>query len=162
MHTSKSTLSQSATDTLCCVQALNDEDVYLNVDCMHMYAYDEDLYKQLIAYPGEVIPLLDVEAREIAEDLRGQASPDDQLITVSSTHLIVMLSIAQKQGRRVASLRVAQAYLAVNMMPSNLCVHAGSPVQPQGAQSHQRPGPSRCKLPHLCEWHDHQVQHHHP
>ena len=102
MQTSNTTSSQSAIDVLCCMQALNDEDVYLNVDCMHMYAYDEDLYKQLIAYPGEVIPLLDVEAREIAEDLRGQASPDDQLITVSSTYFTIMLRVAEMQGRPVS------------------------------------------------------------
>lgn len=49
---------------------------------MHMRSYDEDLYDQLVAYPGEVIPLLDVEAREIAEDLQGEPLRDQQLLTV--------------------------------------------------------------------------------
>lgn len=65
-----------------CLQAIKDEDVHLNVDLMHMFAYDPELYEQLVAYPGEVIPLLDVEAREIAEDLHGEPLPENQLLTV--------------------------------------------------------------------------------
>ena len=70
------------------MQALRDEDVHLNIDLMHLWAYDPDLYEQLVAYPGEVIPLLDQEAREIAEDLNGTALPDNQLLTVNAHVLI--------------------------------------------------------------------------
>ena len=65
------------------LQALDDEEVFLNIDLMHMYDYDRDLYSQLVAYPGEVIPLLDAEARYIAEDLTGEELTDDRLLTVS-------------------------------------------------------------------------------
>lgn len=67
------------------MQALKDEDVHLNIDMMHMYSYDPELYQQLVAYPGEVIPLLDVEASEIAEDITGQALATAQLIMVANT-----------------------------------------------------------------------------
>ena len=68
------------------VQAVDDEEVFLNIDLMHMYEYDTELYNQLTAYPGEVIPLLDVEARYIAEDLVGEPLPENKLLTVSQTH----------------------------------------------------------------------------
>jgi len=58
--------------------------VFLNIDLMHMYEYDRELYNQLIAYPGEVIPLIDTEARYIAEDLIGEELPESKLLTVSS------------------------------------------------------------------------------
>ena len=69
------------------LQALDDEEVFLNIDLMHMYDYDGDLYNQLVAYPGEVIPLLDAEARYIAEDLTGEELTDDRLLTVRSCNL---------------------------------------------------------------------------
>ena len=74
------------------MQALKDEDVHLNVDLMHMWAYDPELYEQLVAYPGEVIPLLDVEAREIAEDLHGEPLPGNQLLTVPAAcvHIVTL------------------------------------------------------------------------
>ena len=52
---------------------------------MHLYEFDRELYNQLTAYPGEVIPLLDVEARYIAADLTGEELPEDKLLTVRST-----------------------------------------------------------------------------
>ena len=67
------------------MQALDDEEVFLNVDLMHLHQYDKQLYGQLVAYPGEVIPLLDAEARYIAADLQGQELPDSKLLTVLST-----------------------------------------------------------------------------
>ena len=51
---------------------------------MHLHQYDKSLYSQLVSYPGEVIPLLDAEARYIAEDLQGQELPDSKLLTVLS------------------------------------------------------------------------------
>ena len=67
------------------VQALDDEEVFLNIDLMHLHQYDKQLYSQLVAYPGEVIPLLDAEARYIAADVQGQELPDSKLLTVFST-----------------------------------------------------------------------------
>ncbi len=66
------------------VQAMDDDEVFLNIDLLHMYEYDRELYGQLIPYPGEVIPLLDNEARSIAADLIGGELPEDKLFTVSA------------------------------------------------------------------------------
>ena len=66
------------------MQALDDEEVFLNIDLMHLHQYDKSLYASLVSYPGEVIPLLDAEARYIAEDLQGQELPDSKLLTVLS------------------------------------------------------------------------------
>ena len=68
------------------VQALDDEEVFLNIDLLHLHQYDKQLYGQLVAYPGEVIPLLDAEARYIAEDLLGgEELPEEKLLTVLCT-----------------------------------------------------------------------------
>ena len=83
------------------VQAVDDEEVFLNIDLMHMYEYDRELYGQLIAYPGEVIPLLDNEARYIAADLLGEELPEDKMLTVSeilSAKQGMLLLIKQAAG----------------------------------------------------------------
>ena len=102
------------------MQAIKDEDVHLNVDLMHMFAYDPELYEQLVAYPGEVIPLLDVEAREIAEDLHGEPLPDNQLLTVQCLqcmHCILTLLCCAYKLSKPASMR----YIHVNCV---LCCFA--------------------------------------
>ena len=74
---------RSSTSGKLFLQALDDEEVFLNIDLMHLHQYDKQLYSQLVAYPGEVIPLLDAEARYIAEDLQGQELPESKLLTVA-------------------------------------------------------------------------------
>ena len=66
------------------VQAVQDENVILNLNLMHLYEHDRALYCQLVAYPGEVIPLFDIEAGGIAEDL-GHDLPENKLLTVTCT-----------------------------------------------------------------------------
>ena len=70
------------------VQALDDEEIFLNIDLIHLREFDSELYSQLVSYPGEVIPLLDSEARYLAEDLEGQELPDHRLLTVQKNHSI--------------------------------------------------------------------------
>lgn len=41
------------------------EDLYINVNCAHLEAFDEQLYRQLVCYPQEVIPAFDMAANEI-------------------------------------------------------------------------------------------------
>uniref|UniRef100_A0A8B9TEU4 DNA replication licensing factor MCM4 n=1 Tax=Anas platyrhynchos TaxID=8839 RepID=A0A8B9TEU4_ANAPL len=41
---------------------------FLNVNCDHLRAFDENLYRQLICYPQEVIPTFDMAANEIFFD----------------------------------------------------------------------------------------------
>ena len=38
---------------------------FLNVDCGHINEFDEDLYRQLICYPQEVIPTFDMAVNEM-------------------------------------------------------------------------------------------------
>lgn len=41
------------------------EEPYLNVNCSHVKKFDEYLYQQLLAYPQEVIPTMDMAANEL-------------------------------------------------------------------------------------------------
>ncbi|XP_043511866.1 DNA replication licensing factor MCM4 [Frieseomelitta varia] len=41
------------------------EEPYLNVNCAHIKTFDEVLYQQLVSYPQEVIPTLDMAANEL-------------------------------------------------------------------------------------------------
>mgnify|MGYP004579566173 CR=1 FL=1 len=41
------------------------EEPYLNVNCAHVKTFDEVLYQQLVSYPQEVIPTLDMAANEL-------------------------------------------------------------------------------------------------
>ena len=54
------------------VQKLRDiaqtEDYSLNLDCAHLHAYDAGLYKLLVLYPQEMIPIFDVEINDYFAD----------------------------------------------------------------------------------------------
>ncbi|XP_015586972.1 DNA replication licensing factor MCM4 [Cephus cinctus] len=41
------------------------EEPYLNINCAHLEAFDEQLYRQLVCYPQEVIPTMDMAANEM-------------------------------------------------------------------------------------------------
>lgn len=41
------------------------EEPYLNINCAHLEIFDEQLYRQLICYPQEVIPTMDIAANEM-------------------------------------------------------------------------------------------------
>jgi len=51
------------------------EDPFLNLNCHHLYEFDTDLYRKLINYPQEVIPIFDMAVNEVFYDLY----PDMQL-----------------------------------------------------------------------------------
>lgn len=38
---------------------------FLNLNCSHIHQFDEDLYRQLICYPQEVIPTMDMAVNEL-------------------------------------------------------------------------------------------------
>ena len=44
------------------------EDPFLNLNCGHLRAFDADLYRQLVCYPQEVIPTLDMTVNELFFD----------------------------------------------------------------------------------------------
>jgi len=41
------------------------EEPFLNLNCRHLQLFDEDLYRQLVCYPQEVIPTLDMAINEV-------------------------------------------------------------------------------------------------
>lgn len=41
------------------------EEPFLNLNCAHLQKFDEDLYRQLICYPQEVVPTMDAAVNEI-------------------------------------------------------------------------------------------------
>eukprot|EP00095_Tigriopus_kingsejongensis_P012712 maker-scaffold1515_size37859-snap-gene-0.7 protein:Tk12712 transcript:maker-scaffold1515_size37859-snap-gene-0.7-mRNA-1 annotation:"dna replication licensing factor mcm4" len=41
------------------------EDPYMNINCGHINQFDDDLYRQLVCYPQEVIPTFDMAANEL-------------------------------------------------------------------------------------------------
>jgi len=41
------------------------EDPFLSINCGHIQLFDEDLYRQLVCYPQEVIPALDMAVNEV-------------------------------------------------------------------------------------------------
>merc|ERR1719412_2233508 len=51
------------------------EDPFLNVNCSHIQSFDEDLYRQLVCYPQEVIPTFDMAVGEVFN----QKFPDTDL-----------------------------------------------------------------------------------
>ena len=40
------------------------DDFQLDVDCKHLHLYDTQLYKMLVSYPQEIIPLMDAVCTE--------------------------------------------------------------------------------------------------
>jgi len=51
------------------------EDPFLDINCSHIYQFDDNLYRQLVCYPQEVIPAFDMAVNEVYFDLY----PDSQL-----------------------------------------------------------------------------------
>ncbi len=104
---------------------MDSEEVIVNIDLQHMYEYDTELYGHLIVYPGEVIPLLDCEARSIAEDRTDGELPEHKSFTVSENLLLrqVMMLLGWLMVRHKDKSGVC------NAMPHDACkacVHAGA------------------------------------
>ena len=99
------------------VQIMDSEEVFLNIDLQHMHKYNRELYGQLIAYPGEVIPLLDYEARSIVEDSIEGELPEHKSFTVSENLFLrqVMLLSGRLMVRHTNKSGVCSA------MPHDAC-----------------------------------------
>ncbi|CAG7717467.1 unnamed protein product [Allacma fusca] len=54
------------------VQKLNEirilEEPFLNINCAHLHQYNTEMYQQLICYPQEVIPVMDIAVNELFHD----------------------------------------------------------------------------------------------
>jgi DNA replicative helicase MCM subunit Mcm2 (Cdc46/Mcm family) len=84
----------------------------LNIDCMNIYAFDAQLYQQLVMYPAEVLVLLDKEAKQVICEIARQ---DDLDFTVE-----VIISLAH---------RIPNPWSVTGNAPSNFllcCVYWGS------------------------------------
>ena len=52
---------------------------FLNVNCKHLKEFDEDLYRQLINYPQEVVPTFDMAVNQMFFDRFPEASLEHQI-----------------------------------------------------------------------------------
>ncbi len=65
------------------MQTVDAKKVVVNIDCADLHAFDRQLYEWLVAYPAEVLPILDAVLSQAAEQLTGatnlslQARPCD-------------------------------------------------------------------------------------
>ena len=52
---------------------------FLNVNCHHIHEFDSNLYRQMVAYPQEVIPAFDMAANELFHQLYPEANLPHQI-----------------------------------------------------------------------------------
>ncbi|XP_058799343.1 DNA replication licensing factor MCM4-like [Phymastichus coffea] len=55
------------------------EEPYMNINCAHLQAFDDDLSKQLICYPQEVIPAMDMAVNEMFFEIYPAAVLEHQI-----------------------------------------------------------------------------------
>ena len=60
---------------------LEKEDFAVNLDCSHVRQYDEGLYRKLINYPQEVVPIADVAVHELYLRLHAEREGEEPLST---------------------------------------------------------------------------------
>ncbi len=59
------------------------EETHLDIDCQHVHEYDEYLYKLLVMYPQEIIPLFDVVANEyFAENIQSEDVGEEEALAM--------------------------------------------------------------------------------
>lgn len=69
------------------MQCLEHEKFVLNIDCHNVAAFDLDLYRYLVNYPMEVIPICDLVVRQLAASLKDTDPEDLPLIQIRPFHL---------------------------------------------------------------------------
>ena len=55
------------------------EEAALNVDCEHLYMFDQSLYNQLVLFPSEIIPYFDSVANMLYREYNRESNPDHQI-----------------------------------------------------------------------------------
>lgn len=50
-------------------EMVENEEPNINLDCQNLHQFDEELYKQLVAYPQEIIPIMDVVINDVALEM---------------------------------------------------------------------------------------------
>jgi DNA replication licensing factor MCM4 len=58
-------------------QALDTERYNVNIDCSNIHLFDAQLYNQLVRYPQEMIPILDITVHEVLQTIVFRAGNDD-------------------------------------------------------------------------------------
>jgi MCM N-terminal domain len=88
----------------CCrtLQAIDNEDPVLNVDCANIASSDPTLYSHLLSCPTEVIPLMDTEARNLAAALGGDEADH---------HIQVRVAGAKTRNHWLTTVHLAVVYL---------------------------------------------------
>ena len=59
------------------LKEINDTEIYaLEVDCEHLFEFDEAVYRQLVNYPTDIIPIFDLVVTQLYRDLYIQSTRD--------------------------------------------------------------------------------------
>ena len=59
----------SLTVIMLMMQAFQDNECWLNIDCSNLYDFDSMLYSHLVKYPSEVLSLVDVEIDHLVTEV---------------------------------------------------------------------------------------------
>lgn len=57
-------------------KAVDTENPNINIDCSHLHSFDQDLYKKLVLYPQEVIPIFDIVVQKFVVKLKEERGDD--------------------------------------------------------------------------------------
>jgi hypothetical protein len=95
---SGSCYNQSYVTFGCDPQMYDHNETLLNIDCMNIYAFDAQLYQQLVMYPAEVLVLLDKEAKQVICEIARQDDLDFTVeVTLPLAHRIPELACSEAE-----------------------------------------------------------------
>merc|ERR1712232_432595 len=85
-------------------ESLRKHSFQLSLDCMHLHDFDPQLYSQLIKYPMDIIPLADLAARNIANEITSDKLDNFPIIHVRPYNLDFIHSVRDLEPRDVDRL----------------------------------------------------------
>ncbi|KAH9526495.1 DNA replication licensing factor, mcm4 component [Dermatophagoides farinae] len=128
-------------------------DYFLNVNCQHLLKFDENLYRQLVNYPQEVIPTFDMALNEIVNEICPAENPqiDGQIFqrlcirpyNVKKTsnirnlnpedinQLVTISGMVTRCSNIIAEMSIAYFECSVCMLGTNVEVDRGLIAEPQ-------------------------------
>ena len=132
---------------------LEKEDYAVNLDCSHVKSYDERLYKKLIMYPQEVVPIADLAVHELylrvhAERMGGEEPLSTKRFTVRCfnlgredrlrdldpndiNRLISIKGMVTRSSAIVPDLYMAYFECQMCSTPQEVFIHRGEIAEPQ-------------------------------
>ena len=60
-------------------EILSNGETHLNLDCLNLHEFDEELYHQLVSYPQEIIPIFDLVLNDMKYSIMGVDSAVEEL-----------------------------------------------------------------------------------